>query len=50
MFFGLTVAEHFRLRHRGERLDAAAAYKYFPALASLKDRRAAPSRGNQTCC
>jgi ABC-type branched-subunit amino acid transport system ATPase component len=22
LFFGLTVAEHFRLGHRGERLDA----------------------------
>jgi ABC-type branched-subunit amino acid transport system ATPase component len=39
LFFGLTVAEHFRLRHRGERLDADAAYRYFPALAELRDRR-----------
>jgi branched-chain amino acid transport system ATP-binding protein len=39
LFFGLTVAEHFRLRHRGERLDAEAAYRYFPALAPLRDRR-----------
>jgi branched-chain amino acid transport system ATP-binding protein len=39
LFFGLTVAEHFRLRHRGERLDADAAYRYFPALAPLRDRR-----------
>jgi branched-chain amino acid transport system ATP-binding protein len=39
LFFGLTVAEHFRLGHRGERLDSDAAYGYFPALAELKDRR-----------
>jgi ABC-type branched-subunit amino acid transport system ATPase component len=39
LFFGLTVAEHFRLGHRGERLDADAAYGYFPALSELRDRR-----------
>jgi branched-chain amino acid transport system ATP-binding protein len=39
VFFGLTVAEHFRLGSRGERLDAEAAYRYFPALAELKERR-----------
>jgi branched-chain amino acid transport system ATP-binding protein len=39
LFFGLSVAEHFRLGHRGERLDADAAYSYFPALAELRDRR-----------
>jgi ABC-type branched-subunit amino acid transport system ATPase component len=39
LFFGLTVAEHFRLGHRGERLDADAAYSYFPALTELRDRR-----------
>jgi branched-chain amino acid transport system ATP-binding protein len=39
VFFGLTVAEHFRLGHRGEQLDAEAAYRYFPALAELRDRR-----------
>jgi branched-chain amino acid transport system ATP-binding protein len=39
LFFGLTVAEHLRLGYRGERLDAEAAYRYFPALAELKDRR-----------
>ncbi|UGS34435.1 ABC transporter ATP-binding protein [Capillimicrobium parvum] len=39
VFFGLTVAEHFRLGHRGERLDSDAAYRYFPALAELQDRR-----------
>jgi branched-chain amino acid transport system ATP-binding protein len=39
VFFGLTVAEHFRLGHRGEKLDADIAYQYFPALAELQDRR-----------
>jgi branched-chain amino acid transport system ATP-binding protein len=39
VFFGLTVAEHFRLGHRNERLDADAAYQYFPALREIKDRR-----------
>jgi branched-chain amino acid transport system ATP-binding protein len=39
LFFGLTVAEHLRLGHRGERLDAGAAYRYFPALSELRDRR-----------
>jgi ABC-type branched-subunit amino acid transport system ATPase component len=39
LFFGLTVAEHFRLGHRRERLDSEAAYRYFPALAELRDRR-----------
>src|SRR5262249_8043511 len=39
LFFGLTVAEHLRLAYRRERLDAEAAYRYFPALAKLRDRR-----------
>jgi branched-chain amino acid transport system ATP-binding protein len=39
LFFGLTVAEHLRLGYRHERLDAEAAYRHFPALAELKDRR-----------
>jgi branched-chain amino acid transport system ATP-binding protein len=39
LFFGLTVAEHLRLGYRGERLDAEAAYGYFPRLALLRDRR-----------
>jgi branched-chain amino acid transport system ATP-binding protein len=39
LFFGLTVAEHFRLGYRGERLDASVAYGYFPALEGLRDRR-----------
>jgi ABC-type branched-subunit amino acid transport system ATPase component len=39
VFFGLTVAEHLRLGHRGERLDAEAAYRFFPALRELRERR-----------
>jgi branched-chain amino acid transport system ATP-binding protein len=38
LFFGLTVAEHFRLGHRGERLDAGRAYEYVPALEPLQGR------------
>src|SRR4051812_39361833 len=33
LFFGLTVAEHFRLGYRGERLDEELAYASFPKLA-----------------
>ena len=39
LFFGLTVAEHLRLGYRRERIDADVAYRYFPALAELRDRR-----------
>jgi branched-chain amino acid transport system ATP-binding protein len=39
LFFGLTVAEHFRLGHRGERLDSDVAFEYFPALRELQGRR-----------
>jgi ABC-type branched-subunit amino acid transport system ATPase component len=39
VFFGLTVAEHFRLSHRGEDLDEDVAFSYFPALAALRSRR-----------
>ena len=39
VFFGLTVAEHFRLHHRGERLDERSAYEYFPVLEQLRNRR-----------
>jgi branched-chain amino acid transport system ATP-binding protein len=47
IFFGLTVTEHFRLGHRGEQLDAEAAYGYFPALTELKDRRAGLLSGGE---
>ena len=36
---GSPSAEHLRLGYRGERLDAAVAYRYFPALEPLRDRR-----------
>ncbi len=39
LFFGMTVAEHFRVGPRGERLDDSLAYDYFPKLAELKGRR-----------
>jgi branched-chain amino acid transport system ATP-binding protein len=47
LFFGLTVAEHFRLGHRGETLDAEAAYGYFPALVELQHRRAGLLSGGE---
>jgi ABC-type branched-subunit amino acid transport system ATPase component len=40
LFFGLTVAEHFRVGPRGERLDESSAYRYFPTLQELQGRRA----------
>ena len=39
IFYGLTVAEHFRLGHRGEQLDEETAFQYFPALRELRERR-----------
>ena len=47
IFFGLTVAEHFRLSHRGERLDPEIAYGYFPALRELGDRPAGLLSGGE---
>jgi branched-chain amino acid transport system ATP-binding protein len=47
VFYSLTVAEHFRLRYRGERLDSAAAYRYFPPLADLTGRRAGLLSGGE---
>ncbi|MFF5363678.1 ABC transporter ATP-binding protein [Streptomyces scabiei] len=47
IFSGLTVAEHLRLGHRGERLDQAAARRYFPALARLQDRKAGLLSGGE---
>jgi branched-chain amino acid transport system ATP-binding protein len=47
IFFGLTVAEHFRLSHPRERLDPEVAYGYFPALAPLKSRRAGLLSGGE---
>ena len=39
LFYGLTVAEHFRLAPRNEQLDEKLAYEYFPKLAELQKRR-----------
>jgi ABC-type branched-subunit amino acid transport system ATPase component len=47
LFFGLTVAEHFRLGHRGEHLDAEQAYEYFPALGELRARPAGLLSGGE---
>jgi branched-chain amino acid transport system ATP-binding protein len=47
IFFGLTVAEHFRLGYRGEHIDPAVVYDYFPALEPLKDRRAGLLSGGE---
>ncbi|MBO0683034.1 MAG: ATP-binding cassette domain-containing protein [Candidatus Dormibacteraeota bacterium] len=47
IFFGLTVAEHFRLGHRGEQLDEQTAYDYFPALRELRTRRSGLLSGGE---
>jgi branched-chain amino acid transport system ATP-binding protein len=47
IFFGLTVAEHFRLSHRSMKVDADEAYSYFPALAELRSRRAGLLSGGE---
>ena len=47
IFFGLTVAEHLRLGHRGEQLAADLAYQYFPKLAELRQRRAGLLSGGE---
>jgi ABC-type branched-subunit amino acid transport system ATPase component len=47
IFFGLTVAEHFRLSHRGERLDEEVAFDYFPLLRDLRRRRAGLLSGGE---
>jgi branched-chain amino acid transport system ATP-binding protein len=47
LFFGLTVAEHFRLGYRGERLDEHVAYGHFPVLGTLRDRPAGLLSGGE---
>ena len=47
IFFGLTVAEHFRLGYRGERLDEELAYTYFPKLKELQQRRSGLLSGGE---
>lgn len=40
LFFGLTVAEYFRLDGQGSQADMDTAFDHFPALRPLKDRKA----------
>jgi branched-chain amino acid transport system ATP-binding protein len=47
LFFGMTVAEHFRVGFRGERLDEDVAFEYFPKLVELKGRRAGLLSGGE---
>jgi len=47
LFFGLTVAEHFRLGRGPARVDAELAYEYFPKLQELKGRRAGLLSGGE---
>ncbi len=47
IFYGLTVAEHFRLGFQGRRPDENAAYEYFPKLAQLRTRRAGLLSGGE---
>ena len=47
LFFGLTVAEHFRVGPRSEHLDDTVAYEYFPTLRDLQRRRAGLLSGGE---
>jgi branched-chain amino acid transport system ATP-binding protein len=47
LFPSLTVDEHFRVGYRGERLDRAHAFTYFPELEKLSDRRAGLLSGGE---
>ena len=47
IFFGLTVAEHFRLGLRVERADIEGVLEHFPALRGLQDRRAGLLSGGE---
>jgi branched-chain amino acid transport system ATP-binding protein len=47
LFFGLTVAEHFRVGPRREHLDEEMAYAYFPPLKELRTRRAGLLSGGE---
>jgi branched-chain amino acid transport system ATP-binding protein len=47
IFYGLTVAEHFRLGYRGERLSLDDVLEYFPALGELRTRRAGLLSGGE---
>jgi branched-chain amino acid transport system ATP-binding protein len=47
LFFGLTVAEHFRLDGQGGPAELDAAFDHFPALRPLKDRKAGLMSGGE---
>jgi branched-chain amino acid transport system ATP-binding protein len=47
IFFGLTVAEHFRLDGLAGPADMDAAFDHFPALRALRDRRAGLLSGGE---
>lgn len=47
IFYGLSVAEHFRLRSRGDRIDPELAYRHFPALAAISGRKAGLLSGGE---
>jgi branched-chain amino acid transport system ATP-binding protein len=47
LFFGLTVAEHFRLGPRNEAVDESSVYEYFPKLQELWGRRAGLLSGGE---
>jgi branched-chain amino acid transport system ATP-binding protein len=47
IFFGLTVAEHFRLDGLGAPADMDAAFDHFPALRSLRGRKAGLLSGGE---
>jgi branched-chain amino acid transport system ATP-binding protein len=47
LFFGLTVAEHFRLDGHGSPAAVDAAFDHFPALRKLKDRKAGLMSGGE---
>ena len=47
IFYGLTVAEHFRLGYEGKRPDETVAYEYFPKLEGLRTRRAGLLSGGE---
>jgi branched-chain amino acid transport system ATP-binding protein len=47
IFFGLTVAEHFRLARRSVPIDEEIAYEHFPLLRELRSRRAGLLSGGE---
>jgi branched-chain amino acid transport system ATP-binding protein len=47
IFYGLTVAEHFRLDGLSEPADQEAAFEHFPALRELRGRRAGLLSGGE---